>query len=53
MFEKIKNSKIGILLLLTGAVYFFLKYISPLVAPALVAMLFVTIFGPLLKKIQA
>ena len=53
MFEKIKNSIIGILLLLTGAVYFFLKYISPLVAPALVAMLFVTIFGPLLKKIQA
>lgn len=52
MFEKIKNSKIVILLLLTGAVYFFLKYISPLVAPVLVAMLFVTIFGPALKKIQ-
>lgn len=41
-----------ILLLLTGAVYFFLKYISPLITPVLVAMLFVTIFGPLLKKMQ-
>lgn len=53
MLETIKNQKIGVLLLLTGAVYFFLQYISPLVAPALVAMLFVTIFGPLLKKMQA
>ena len=41
-----------ILLLLTGAVYFFLKYITPLVAPVLIAMLFVTIFGPTLKKMQ-
>lgn len=52
MLEKIKNSKIGVLLLLTGAVYFFLQYLSPLVAPALVAMLFVTMFGSTLKKLQ-
>ena len=52
MVEQIKKSKILILLLLIGAVYFFLKYISPLVAPVLAAMLFVTIFGSMLKKIQ-
>lgn len=52
MAEKIKENKLLILLLLTGAVYFFLKYISPLITPVLVAMLFVTIFGPLLKKMQ-
>lgn len=50
--DKIKNSKPFILLLLTGAVYFFLKFISPLVAPVLIAMLFVTIFGNTLKKMQ-
>lgn len=50
--EKIKKNKILVLLLLTGAVYFFLKYITSLIAPILIAMLFVTIFGPLLKKMQ-
>jgi sporulation integral membrane protein YtvI len=50
--ENLKKNKIVLLLLLTGAVYFFLKYISPLIAPVLIAMLFVTIFGPLLKKMQ-
>lgn len=52
MMEKWKKNKIVILLLLTGAVYFFLQYITPLVAPVLTAMLFVTIFGPTLKKMQ-
>lgn len=52
MVEKIKHSKIAILLLLIGAVYFFLEYISPLIAPILCAMLFVTIFGPTLQKLQ-
>lgn len=52
MVEEIKKSKTLILLLLTGAVYFLLKYLSPLVAPVLIAMLFVTIFGPMLKKMQ-
>lgn len=50
--DKLKSNKVIILLLLTGAVYFFLEYISPLIAPILIAMLFVTIFGPLLKKLQ-
>jgi len=52
MGEAFKKNKLVILLLLTGAVYFFLKYIAPLTAPILIAMLFVTIFGPLLKKMQ-
>lgn len=52
MAEKLKRNKPLILLLLTGAVYFFLKYVSPLIAPILIAMLFVTIFGPFLKKVQ-
>lgn len=53
MAEKIKNNKLFVLFLLTGAVYFFLKVITPLTAPALIAMLFVTIFGPLLQKLQS
>ncbi len=53
MAEKIKNNKMILLLLLTGAVYFFLKVIAPLTAPVLIAMLFVTIFGPLLQKMQS
>ena len=48
----ILNHKIALLLLLTGAVYFFLKFLSPLVGPVLLAMVFVTIFGPFLKKLQ-
>lgn len=40
------------LLLLTGAVFLFLKYIAPLAAPVLTAMLFVTIFGNTLKRLQ-
>lgn len=52
MVEKIKENRLATLLLLTGAVYFFLKFITPLTAPVLAAMLFVTIFGPLLQKLQ-
>ena len=52
MAEKWKNNKIVTLLVIIGAVYFFLKYLTPLVAPILIAMLFVTMFGPTLKKIQ-
>ena len=52
MIEKIKENRFARLLLLTGAVYFFLKIIAPLAAPVLTAMLFVTIFGPLLQKMQ-
>lgn len=50
--EKCKRNQVWILLLLTGAVYFFLKYLTPLIAPILIALLFLTIFGPLLKKMQ-
>lgn len=52
MIEEIKKNKWLILLLMTGAVYFFLKYIVPLTAPILVALLFVTIFGPFLQKLE-
>lgn len=52
MVEKIERNKPLTLLLLTGAVFFFLKYISPLISPILIAMLFVMIFGPTLKGMQ-
>lgn len=52
MTEILQKSKAITLLLIIGVVYFFLKYISPLVAPVLVAFLFVTIFGPFLQKLQ-
>lgn len=52
MVEKIRNNSFVILLLITGAVYFFLKYLTPLLAPILVAVLFVTMFGPMLKRFQ-
>lgn len=53
LWQTIKHSRIFILLSVTGAVYIFLRYLTPLIAPALLAMLFVTIFGPMLKKLQA
>ena len=53
MMDKIVKNQLAILLLLTGAVYFFLKMIVPLTAPVLTAMLFVTIFGPFLQKLQS
>lgn len=53
MAEKFLKNRMVILLLLTGAVYFFLRVITPLTAPVLMAMLFVTIFGPLLQKFQS
>lgn len=52
MIEKIKKSNWITLLCICIVVYFFLQYISPLVAPVLVAMLFITICGPLLKRMQ-
>lgn len=53
MLEKIRQNRPLLLIGLTGVVWFFLEFISPLVCPVLLAMLFVTIFGPLLKKMQA
>ena len=52
MENAFRQRKLWTLLLLVGAVYFFLEYISHLVAPVLVAVLFVTIFGPLMKRLQ-
>ena len=52
MAEKILKSKFAILLLITGAVYFFLKYLSPLVTPLLVAILLVAVCVPLFDKIR-
>lgn len=51
MVNRLKENRILMLLLLAGAVYFFLKFVVPLMAPVLIAMLFVTIFGPLLQKL--
>lgn len=53
MLEKIRESKILTLLLIVAVVYFFLQYLTPLFSPILTAMLFVTIFGPFLKSLQA
>lgn len=50
---KILQNRLVLLLLLTGAVFFFLRVITPLTAPVLLALLFVTIFGPLLQKLQS
>lgn len=52
MWEKVKQNRPLLLIVLIGVVWFFLEFISPLVCPVLLAMLFVTIFGPLLKKMQ-
>lgn len=52
MINQMMQHKVITLLAIIGAVYFFLKYLTPLLAPILVAMLFVTIFGPTLKKLQ-
>ena len=37
MVDKIKENRFAVLLLLTGAVYFFLKVLAPLTAPVLTA----------------
>lgn len=52
MVEYLRKNKWITLLCISVVVYFFLQFITPLVAPLLVAMLFVTIFGPLLQKMQ-
>lgn len=50
--QKIRNHTIVLLLLFTGAVYLFLKYLSSILSPILLAILFVTVFGPFLKKMK-
>lgn len=53
MAEKWMRHKGLTLIIIIGAVYFFLQYLTPLFSPVLIAMLFVTMFGPTLKKMQA
>ena len=50
--KNIIGKKMIVLLSVTGAVYFFLQYLTPLLAPVLLAMLFVTIFGPVMKRMN-
>lgn len=52
MGNKILKNRYIMLLLITGAVYFFLKYLSPVLAPVLIAVLFLTMFYPALDDIQ-
>ncbi len=52
MAEKILKSKTAILLLITGAVYFFLKYIFPLVTPLLLAVILTVVCVPVFDKIR-
>ena len=49
---KLRQNSAVILLLLTGAVFLFLKFLEPLLSPVILAMLFLTIFGPLLQRLQ-
>lgn len=50
--KNIIGKKMIVLLAVTGAVYFFLQYLTHLLAPVLLAMLFVTIFGPMMKRMN-
>lgn len=52
MTEVLQKYKVLTWLLIIGAVYFFLAYLVPLLGPILVAMLFVTMAGPLLQRLQ-
>lgn len=52
MAEKMKQQPVLTLLLIVGAVYFLLQYVIPLIAPIFAGMLFVTMCGPFLKKMQ-
>ena len=52
MGNKFIKNRYVMLLLITGAVYFFLKYLSPVLAPVIIAVLFLTMFYPALDDIQ-
>ena len=52
MKDAIKKNKWITLLCIIGVVYFFLAFIAPLLTPILLAFLFVTMCGPLLKKLH-
>lgn len=50
--KKWTHNKYIVLLLITGAVYFFLKYISPLITPIVIAIMFLTLCYPTFDDIQ-
>lgn len=52
MTEKIKNNPYVILLLIIGAVYFFLQYVSPLVSPVLLAFFLTMAVAPMVDNIS-
>lgn len=52
MSDKWIKNKYIVLLLIIGVVYFFLRFLCPLIAPILVAILFLTMFYPMLDDIQ-
>lgn len=52
MAEKWRKYHILVLSVIILTVYLFLQFLCPLLAPILTAMLFVTMFGPFLKKVQ-
>lgn len=49
MVDKWKNNKMVTLLLIIGVVYFFLRYLFPLFAPVIIAIMIVTLCNPLLS----
>lgn len=50
--NKILHNKYIVLLLITGAVYFFLRFISPLLTPIIIAGMFLTFCYPTFDDIQ-
>ncbi|MGN1147298.1 MAG: AI-2E family transporter [Lachnospiraceae bacterium] len=50
--KKWSDNKYIVLLLITGAVYFFLRYISPLITPVVIAVMFLTLCYPTFDDIQ-
>lgn len=50
--KRIWDNKYIVLLLITGAVYFFLRFISPLLTPVIIAGMFLTLCYPTFDDIQ-
>lgn len=51
MIEKVRENRTMLLLIIVAAVFLFLKYVSPLVAPALFALLFVSLCYPMFERV--
>lgn len=52
MWEKERSRQLGMVMLSIGAVYLFLQYLAPVLAPGLIAMIFSMITGPFLHRLQ-